>query len=63
MITVILILFADFLGYGGASARKSEQNDKNEEYSIVSGKNIDKGACVNFNYSIKRLHNNSIWKV
>lgn len=40
--TVFLILFADFLGYGGANARKSDQkNDNSETYSS------NKGAVIN----------------
>lgn len=39
--TVILILFADTLGYGGANARKNDQkNENNEKYSD------DKGAWI-----------------
>lgn len=33
VMAVSLILFADFLGYGGANARKSEKSEDYEDYT------------------------------
>ena len=45
--TVILILFADTLGYGGANARKNDQNNEsNEKYSDDKGAQI---SLINLN--------------
>lgn len=44
--TVTLILFADFLGYGGANARKNDKSDDYEDYSDDDQqpvRHIDKG--------------------
>lgn len=44
---VNLILFADFLGYGGANARKNDKSEDYEDYTAEDHQpttKIDKGA-------------------
>lgn len=43
--TVTLILFADFLGYGGANARKNDKSEDYEDYTAEDQPQIgnDKG--------------------
>lgn len=51
VMAVTLILFADFLGYGGANARKSDKSDDYEDYidedhhqpSVI---HVDKGEVI-----------------
>lgn len=44
VMAVSLILFADFLGYGGANARKSDKSEDYEDYTADDQPTLGSGS-------------------